>query len=293
MARMLHPASVQALKRPGSAEEVTRRRLVPAALRGKPWRRLQREWYQRVFRYPHRNLLVISLPKSGSTWVQSMIEETPGYLPWNPPNIKWHCHDIDVRFLEPPPAGYTVTKTHTPPTEANLAAVHSLDRPYLLTIRDLRDVAVSWVFYALNRTNELAYRGLAGCSTPAALDYFIDEVLPGYAAWSLGWWRCRDPSRALLVRYEDLLSDETEWMRRVFDHFGLPVTDARLRVIVERHRFERVTGRRPGQEDSADFNRKGISGDWQNHFTDRQKEAFKRIAGQALVELGYADNLDW
>lgn len=289
---MLHPPSIQALA-PRAVEEVEKRRWLPAALRGKPWRRLQREWCQRVYRYPHRNLLVISLPKSGSTWVRRMLEETPGYVPWNPPNIKWHCHDIDPRLLNPPPAGYTVTKTHTPPTDANIRAVESLARPYVLTIRDLRDVAVSWSFYALNRTHGWAYRSLAGRSPAETLDYFIAEVLPGYTQWSLGWWRRRHPERSLLVRYEDLLADTAGWMRRVFEHFELPVDDQRLLRIVEAHRFERVTGRARGQEDRASFNRKGVAGDWTNHFSPDQKRAFKETAGRALIELGYAQDMDW
>lgn len=39
--------------------------------------------------------------------------------------------------------------------------------------------------------------------------------------------------------------------------------------------------------------RKGVSGDWRNHFSPKVKEAFKETAGQLLIELGYEDSLDW
>lgn len=261
---------------------------MPELLRGKPFRRVQREFYQRWYRYPHRNLLVISLPKSGSTWVLRMLGETPGYLPWNPPNIKWHCHDLRRETLAPPPAGYTITKTHTPPSEANLRVVESLARPYLITIRDLRDAGVSWAFYARNRPRSAAYRELAGSSVAQAIDYYIEHILPGYRDWCLGWSRRRNPARGLLLRYEDLLADPPGCMRRTFNHFEIPVSDEQLRVMIEKHSFERSTGRRPGQEDSGAFNRKGIRGDWANHFSQAQEAAFDAIAGGAMRELGYA-----
>lgn len=39
--------------------------------------------------------------------------------------------------------------------------------------------------------------------------------------------------------------------------------------------------------------RRGISGDWKNHFSPAVKQKFKEIAGEALVELGYEKDLDW
>jgi len=39
--------------------------------------------------------------------------------------------------------------------------------------------------------------------------------------------------------------------------------------------------------------RKGVSGDWQNHFSPKVKDAFKQTAGQLLIDLGFEDSLDW
>jgi len=33
--------------------------------------------------------------------------------------------------------------------------------------------------------------------------------------------------------------------------------------------------------------RRGVIGDWQNHFTDEHRVAFTEVAGRQLVELGY------
>jgi hypothetical protein len=39
--------------------------------------------------------------------------------------------------------------------------------------------------------------------------------------------------------------------------------------------------------------RKGLIGDWRNHFTPQHKHAFKAVAGQLLIDLGYAQDFDW
>ena len=74
----------------------------------------------------------------------------------------------------------------------------------------------------------------------------------------------------------------------------LRVTPARLREVVLAYRFECFTGgRQRGQEDITSHERKGISGDWRNYFTDRITRAFKERFGELLIATGYEDDLDW
>ena len=39
--------------------------------------------------------------------------------------------------------------------------------------------------------------------------------------------------------------------------------------------------------------RKGKTGDWRNHLTPEHRAAFKRVAGQLLIDLGYERDLHW
>lgn len=264
-----------------------RRRVVPRALRGKPFRLLRRAFYQRVYRYPHRNLLVIGQQKSGSTWLQRMLCEIPGYMRWTPGNIKFRRADLRRADFEPPPAGYTVTKVHTPPTPANLQAVHGIGRPYVVLVRDLRDICVSWSFYIHIEPDHPLHAETSRLSIPETIDYFIRERLPDYVFWQLGWQRNLHPDLGLIVRYEDLLADPVTGLTAVCDHFELDVPPADLQRIVDKHAFERTTGRKPGAADATSFNRKGIAGDWRNHFAETQMRAFTEVAGEALGAFGY------
>jgi acetamidase/formamidase len=73
---------------------------------------------------------------------------------------------------------------------------------------------------------------------------------------------------------------------------GLPAE--RLLGLVYNNRFETKTkGREAGKEDVKSHYRKGVSGDWANHFTQRHVDAFKERYNDLLVKLDYEDDADW
>ncbi len=261
----------------GSTFRQLRRRYLPNALRGKPLRRLQREVAQRIYHHPHRNLLVIGQQKSGSTWLERMLCDVPGYVRWVPNTIKFGQADLQRADFDPPPPGYTVTKVHTTPSDENLRVVHALDRPYVILTRDLRDIAVSWSFYILNTPDHHRYPDIAGKPVERVFDYFIEHRLPEYAWWQAAWTEHLDARLGLLVRYEDLLADTSVAFSQVVAHFGIRMPADRRQSIVDRHAFARVTGRARGEADNSSFHRKGVAGDWQNHLSPSQVAAFEAI----------------
>jgi hypothetical protein len=66
-----------------------------------------------------------------------------------------------------------------------------------------------------------------------------------------------------------------------------------LTEIVESRSFERLTGRRKGQENRGSHLRKGVPGDWVNHFTPAHIRTFKDRYNDLILKLGYEDHLDW
>lgn len=280
----------------GMAESLmraVRKRIIPPPLRGKPFRRLQREFYQRRYRYPTRNLLAIGQQKSGSTWLERMLCDVPGYMRWKPNNIKFGKADLRLEDLVPPPAGYTVTKVHTPPTPENLRVVHAIGRPYVVLIRDLRDICVSWSYYVRITPDHPRHAETKDLPVERVIDYFIRERLEDYVRWQIEWRRNLHPVLGVLVRYEDMLADTHAVMRLVYAHYGLSLSDELLGRIVAKNSFRSVTGRAPGQADATSFNRKGVSGDWRNHLSEAQKAAFKAVGQEALIAGGYETSGNW
>jgi alcohol sulfotransferase len=269
------------------AEAYHRRRGWRSLLRGKPLRTLQHAAAARRFSHPHRNLFVAGLPKSGTTWLERMLVSVPGYRKWIPGYIPQTGHDLLPGTLDRPPLGYTVTRVHTRPRSRNLDALDATGRPYGILYRDPRDIVVSSYFYARNDP-EVQYHEQANALDLAAwIRLFIDERLEEYLSWCIGWLERRDPKRGAVFRYEELLRDTEGQLAKILQHFEIDLPAEHVKTIAEAHSFQEATGRQAGQEDATSFNRKGVAGDWINHFSAEHIERFRTCAGDRLERIGY------
>jgi lipopolysaccharide transport system ATP-binding protein len=171
------------------------------------------------------------------------------------------------------------------------------DHRRFVVIRDLRDTLISYYFSwkISHRVNsELmanARRWLQEHDFEAALLKMIRYGLNDCAAIQESWLRAGEA----LIRYEDLLENDVAILERVLlQHCELRVTKAQLCEAVVASRFEAIThGRQRGQEDVTAHERKGIRGDWRNHFTEAVKRAFKERFGELLIATGYETSMDW
>ncbi|MEZ4700857.1 MAG: sulfotransferase domain-containing protein [Rhodothermales bacterium] len=67
-----------------------------------------------------------------------------------------------------------------------------------------------------------------------------------------------------------------------------------LRRILDKKSFQRMSGgRKKGEEDVKNHFRKGVHGDWRNHFTPALLDAFKARYADLVVKLGYERDADW
>jgi hypothetical protein len=119
---------------------------------------------------------------------------------------------------------------------------------------------------------------------------------------------------AEIFRHLDLLPDEEPakarellgiWRRRLLNRLASRPHLRRLRRptqataelllgAVYAQRFEMQTkGRRRGAEDTQSHYRKGVAGDWVNHFAAEHVDAFKERYGDLVVRLGYETADDW
>ncbi len=252
--------------------------------------------------YPNSTLFVAGLPKSGTSWLESMLSSYPGYHHVTIPEAVAYelrtggSHDFDLptdtveRFED----ALVVSKLHVHGSRHNAQLLHEAGVPYVVLYRDLRDVAVSHYFYVRRTPWHPEYDDYRGLDVEEGLLHFGRTLLPEFVDWMRTWQECREPEQSIELRYEDLLDDTEGEFRRVASHFGLDASPPTVERIVAEHRFENMTnGRSRGQADERSFVRKGVSGDWQTHFTNRVKDFFKRHAGEALAEFGYEKDLSW
>lgn len=67
----------------------------------------------------------------------------------------------------------------------------------------------------------------------------------------------------------------------------------KMSIIAQKYSFQNQAKRIAGKENIYSFLRKGISGDWKNHFNKESCEKFNFYAGKELIKLGYEKNADW
>lgn len=113
------------------------------------------------------------------------------------------------------------------------------------------------------------------------------------ASWSrmalyIHEWSLRKPENILLIRYEDMLADKATQFARMYDFLGADTSDHLVEEVMERTSFTKLK-----KSGSSSFFRSGKSGDWRDHFTQANKQQFKRVAGEALVTLGYENDMNW
>jgi hypothetical protein len=96
-----------------------------------------------------------------------------------------------------------------------------------------------------------------------------------------------------VFRYEDMRSCQQDGFREIFEFCGLDIDEGRRRRIVSRNSFERKTWWRLGRGSARSHLRRGVVGDWKNHFCDRLKRLFKIHYGQHLISAGYETDDSW
>lgn len=179
-----------------------------------------------------------------------------------------------------------------------------------VVLRDGRDVMVSSYYHFLFKNNANVHwavdkkRKALGFSDfddirgnmPRFIEYMFTDFTRslGYrCSWSsfVDSWREKD---ATFVKYEDLLTTGVDTLlRAVHELTGQQMERKKVESIVDSYSFENLTGRKRGQTEKGNFIRKGIAGDWKNHFTPEARRMFHSFAGQQLIDLGYESSDDW
>jgi hypothetical protein len=252
------------------------------------------EWLRYRHRYAQNIIFIAGLPKSGSTWLRNMFCSIPGYNAFQP----YHVTPTDYSLREDTFRAYShllaVLHMHTYWSLENEAILKKEGLRYAIIYRDIRDAAVSWYFFISNvREDHYLRDAVAPLSFEEGINYYIDHYLASEVRWIRDWRTHRDPEMSVEITYEKLRADTLSVFGAASRFICGPLSDAVVETAVLSNSFERVSGRRPGEEDQNAFVRKGISGDWRNKFSEQHKARFKEIAGELLIELGYEQDYNW
>ncbi len=167
-----------------------------------------------------------------------------------------------------------------------------------IVLRDLRDTLISRYFSIRNshkpdpagKIAAIRSRLLEMNEEDGLMEIMGDAGMEATARIQRSWMG----SGEIVLRYEDLIANDVQLFTELFvEKLGLPVKAADVERAVISQRFDTLYGRKPGEEDVMSHGRKGIAGDWKNHFTRRLAEHFHSRYGELLKGADYERDAKW
>lgn len=247
----------------------------------------------------YENVIVTSIPKCGTNLIIKCINEI----------TKKGYYTNANNFLILDPYGYTGTVydefcvTHAIASQENIAIVENKGFRGIFIYRDPRDQIVSLAYYIKNLNSE--WPNL----TDLTIDHLIEELIVNIP----------------IIKNTNLWSMDELNMFKGIDTFYYSYLDWLHHPLIYSTTFEKLVGVRGGgsqEEQLKEINnianhlgytlsyqellqisdslfgnsstfRNGRVGSWKSHFSEKQKQLFKQVAGGLLIELGYENDYNW
>jgi hypothetical protein len=273
------------------------------------WARILPKPVRRALQASHvslaENVYHCCVHKTASQWLRKIFRDQRTYQ---------HCGLEVYNYEEELPGGVDTRRitertfngefprgTIVTPIYIDLPGFHRLPKPEnfraFFVPRDPRDVVVSW-YFSVKLTHKVM--GLIGevreklqtLSEEDGMQFVIEFVdsRGGFAAlrsWQQG---VASDLRLCIFRYEDLTGDnQFDTWKQLLTHCDIQMPDDVLCEVLNDYAFSTLTkGRERGAEDVKSHLRKGVHGDWKNHFTSAVEKQFRAVTGGLVEELGYS-----
>ncbi|KAG8430481.1 hypothetical protein GDO86_020530, partial [Hymenochirus boettgeri] len=241
------------------------------------------------------DVVIVTYPKSGTTWMQEVVDLVllEGDMERS---VRVPCF-IKVPFIEMvglksmPSAVELADKMESP----RRIKTHLPTQLIIYLARNAKDCLVS--YYYFHKMNK-------GLPDPGTWDDFFSSFLSGDILWGswfdhvIGWWKAVDKHRILYVFYEDMIEDPKREVIKVMKFLGKDLSDDVVERIVDHTTFKAmkenpmanysILPKAAFDQTISPFIRKGIVGDWKNHFSVAQNMIFdeeykKRLEGSDLT----------
>jgi len=253
-------------------------------------------------------VLVANLARTGQGWLSFML-----------------CYILNAKFVEPycllrgivySADPYIVEKTsgNLPSRKQTqyslIVKTHQLPDPFfsltdkvILLSRDPRDVAVS--AYARYSTVQKTGTDLIAQDQGASIArtqrrYYLQQVKEWLwsrklvcffliaCRWKKFYEGWGDITICLRVTYEELSKDPKTVLLRILKYLEVEADEGLVDDAIRKFSFEALSGRKKGVEDKGNTSfRKGIVGDYKNHFNPFYQYMFDVICGKAARQWGF------
>nr|XP_033817215.1 sulfotransferase 2B1-like [Geotrypetes seraphini] len=257
------------------------------------------EYIYNEFQVRDQDVFSITYPKSGSTWIQEILTliQNDGDTTISQTVPIWER----VNWLEPSIFSLDLDSLPSPRFLSSHLPVNLFPKSFftskakaIYTVRNPRDVLVSLHYFSkvagfldeLDNIEELLPKFLRG------------EVFGG--SWFdhvRGWLGVRDQVNLLILTYEELLQDLRGSVVRISNFLGKELNEAAIDSVVENASFKIMKNNSMSnystfRKDILDvqkgsFMRKGISGEWKDHFTPAMSESFDAAYKEEMKDINF------
>ncbi|XP_032093355.1 sulfotransferase 1C2-like isoform X2 [Thamnophis elegans] len=258
----------------------------------------------RNFKAQPDDLLICTYPKAGTTWVQEivdMVQHGGDKQKCARAPIYERIPFIDLFPMKPISSGLEMAEAMpSPRTLKSHLPVQLLPPSFweqnckiIYVARNIKDTIVS--YFHFHRMNQAMPK-------PGNWDQFLENFLTGQIAWGSwfehvrGWWEAKEHHPILYLFYEDIKEDPTREIQKIAHFLNFELPDPLLKEIVEHTKFETMKSNPMANyltlpafvmnQSLSPFMRKGIVGNWKEHFTVAQNEKIDEITSQLLADSG-------
>ncbi|XP_019642970.1 PREDICTED: sulfotransferase family cytosolic 1B member 1-like [Branchiostoma belcheri] len=251
----------------------------------------------KTFQTRDDDIVIVSFPKTGTNWTLEIVTQILQAAGRSPAKSDDHIiGKLEFLYPENPLPSYVLLEdapsprvilTHLKPGTAPPGIANPRGKEKILVVmRNPKDAAVSFYHFSLKITNLDANQR----PWPKFCEDFLSgkEVHGSFFDHVLSWWEKRDDPHFIFLKYEDMKKDIASEVKRIATFLEADLDAATIAGIAEKCTFEgmKATLDNSRYGDRRVMARKGIVGDWKNHFTDEQNQAFDALYEEKLKGTG-------
>lgn len=256
---------------------------------------------------PEYKTALLTIPKAGSQWIRDVLSAPqiavnndfflvePRETKIYPQKKNEDQEEWKKQWAESTGGSFFAPVYNIPSTIWRKVAA-TKDRA-VVVLRDPRDMLVSWMYsqcysHDINRITS-TWRNLM-LSIP--LRSRIALAVLRFKVWEEtydSWAGQQNDSNFYVTSYENILNRQEKEFAKIIQFFGWDAIEDDVAKVVSDLSFNKRSGRKQGEENLASHYRKGIIGDWKNHFDQKTGKFFEALYPNLLKKLGYEKSENW